>query len=88
MSTIYFSYRGSPVASDITTGAWKSQNSYYGVRFPGIRKHYARSNLSVRSAPPSLGGKQTNHQIRRHMQRKRREGMGQNNEMETKDDDW
>ena len=75
-----FSHWGSPDPSDITPGAWKSQNSYYGVRFPGIRTHHGRSVLSVKSAPPSLGGQQTNHQIRRHMQRSEKEDIGRNDE--------
>ena len=69
----HFSYRGSPEVSEITGGAWKSQNSYYGVRFPGIRKHRGRSVMSVKSAPAGLGGQQLNLQIRRHMQRSERE---------------
>lgn len=71
----HLSYRGSPAASEIASGAWKSQSTYFGVRFPGIRKHHGRTGLSVKSAPPSLGGQQITHQIRRHMQRKEKEPM-------------
>ncbi|CAB3978223.1 F-box WD repeat-containing 7-like [Paramuricea clavata] len=81
MSFTRLSYRGSPEASEITTGAWKSQSSYYGVRFPGIRRNHGPSVLSVKSAPPSLGGQQLNHQIRRHMQRQETEDAVRNDEM-------
>lgn len=80
----HLSYRKSPDASEITSGAWKSQSNYLGVRFPGIRKHHGRSGLSVKSAPPSLGGQQITHQIRRHMQRKGKKDMEWNDEMRLK----
>ena len=65
------SYRGSPEAA---SGSWKSQQNYFGIRFPGIKKTNTRSVLSIRSAPPKLGHCHNNHQVlRRHMQRKENE---------------
>lgn len=92
-STTRFSFRGSPVASEVISGTWKSHQSYFGVKFPGIKKPHARSVQSVKSAPPKLGYSPLKHQtFRRHMQEKEdykiKKGITKSHELCPKHVNW